>query len=105
MFLEIPKDRDIAMMQVEDLGPKMAALSPPKQMPLLCSAWNPNQVTMKRIDLSGWEGSEKFCVVLDNVLTPEECKNLIDRTERKGYEAAMVNVGGQPTAAHDGREK
>eukprot|EP00388_Colpodella_angusta_P036999 GDKK01040429.1.p1 GENE.GDKK01040429.1~~GDKK01040429.1.p1 ORF type:complete len:343 (-),score=1.83 GDKK01040429.1:191-1219(-) len=96
MFLEICKDRDIAMMNVEDLGPKMATLSPPKPQVSLLSggAWNPDQVTMKRVDLSEWEGTEKFCIILDNVLTPEECKILIDHSERKGYEPALVNVGG-----------
>ncbi|XP_076470998.1 uncharacterized protein LOC143300938 isoform X2 [Babylonia areolata] len=32
--------------------------------------------------------------VLHNVLTPKECKDYIKMTEKKGYEKALVNVGG-----------
>lgn len=103
MFLEIPKDRDIAMMKVESLGPKLSQINPPQQTPLLSSAWSPSQVTIKRMDLSEWEGSNKFCVVIDNVLTPEECRNLIELSERKGYDQALVNMGNRQVLMTDTR--
>eukprot|EP01032_Pedospumella_encystans_P011645 gene11645-13531_t len=94
MFLEISKEpRDIAMMKVESLGPKMECIDPPRHSPLLSNAWDPSHVTIQRMDLSAWEGSDKFCVVLHNILTPEECAHLIDLSERKGYGPALVNVG------------
>ncbi len=37
--------------------------------------------------------SEKLIFVLDNVFTPEECEEYIKKTEKMGYEAALVNVG------------
>ncbi|XP_005110744.1 probable prolyl 4-hydroxylase 3 [Aplysia californica] len=36
---------------------------------------------------------DKLAFVLYNVLTPQECKELIDKTEKKGYELALVNTG------------
>ena len=37
--------------------------------------------------------NDKLAFVLDNVLTEDECKALIEETEEKGYEAALLNVG------------
>ncbi|WAQ99481.1 hypothetical protein MAR_023854 [Mya arenaria] len=37
---------------------------------------------------------EKLAFVLYNVLTKEECEDYIKRTEKMGYEDALVNVGG-----------
>ena len=37
--------------------------------------------------------NEKLAFVLDNVLSEEECKALIEETQEKGYEAALLNVG------------
>ncbi|XP_038067997.1 uncharacterized protein LOC119737607 [Patiria miniata] len=36
----------------------------------------------------------KFAFFLDNVFTEEECKELIRCSEEKGYEQALVNIGG-----------
>ena len=38
--------------------------------------------------------ADKLAFVLDNVYTEEECNNLIELTEKTGYETALVNVGG-----------
>jgi len=38
-------------------------------------------------------GSEKFALVLHNVFTHEECSDIIDRTEEKGYEIAHIYNG------------
>ena len=35
----------------------------------------------------------KLAFILDNVLSEDECKALIDETEEKGYEQALLNVG------------
>merc|ERR1711936_484244 len=37
---------------------------------------------------------EKLAFTLDNVLSEDECKALIEETQDKGYEAAQLNVGG-----------
>ena len=37
---------------------------------------------------------EKLAFILDNVLTKEECEELIKETEEAGYEEALLNVGG-----------
>ena len=37
--------------------------------------------------------NKKLAFVLDNVLTDDECKALIEQTEEKGYEEALLNVG------------
>jgi predicted 2-oxoglutarate/Fe(II)-dependent dioxygenase YbiX len=35
-----------------------------------------------------------FALIIDNVLSPEECEEVIRVTEERGYGQAMVNVGG-----------
>jgi hypothetical protein len=57
------------------------------------SEWNTSNVVVHAIDLP-WEASKRFCIVLDNILTPQECSNLISLSERVGYSGAQVNVGG-----------
>mmetsp|Transcript_231 Transcript_231/g.278 ORF Transcript_231/g.278 Transcript_231/m.278 type:complete len:262 (+) Transcript_231:29-814(+) len=52
---------------------------------------NPN---IEELDLSAWEGKNRFAIVVHNVFTPEECQALIQRSEDQGYEAALVNIGG-----------
>lgn len=37
---------------------------------------------------------QAIAFVLDNVVTEEECRHLIAETERRGYIAALINVGG-----------
>lgn len=46
-------------------------------------------------DLSGYyRGTNKFAVFLRNILTPDECADLIAQSESVGYETALVNIGG-----------
>ena len=48
--------------------------------------------------------SHKFCITLDNILTKEECEDLIRITEASGYSEALVNTGfGQQTKMTDFR--
>ena len=47
---------------------------------------------MKKVDLP--EQSEKFAITLENILTKEECQQLIEVTEKSGYSEALVNTGG-----------
>lgn len=36
----------------------------------------------------------KLCFILDGVFTEKECNEWIELTENKGYEQALVNIGG-----------
>ncbi|CAB9514415.1 P4Hc [Seminavis robusta] len=38
--------------------------------------------------------NHRFGALVHNVLTPQECQTLMDRSEQVGYEQALVNVGG-----------
>jgi hypothetical protein len=42
------------------------------------------------VDLSSWENEAKYCVVVHGVLSPQECSDMIDKTESVGYEPALV---------------
>ncbi|KAF9880806.1 hypothetical protein CkaCkLH20_01848 [Colletotrichum karsti] len=63
----------------------------------------PDPVTLTRIDWSGTplpENGDRYAVVLDNVLTPAECAQLIALAEASAttadapWQPAMVNIGG-----------
>jgi hypothetical protein len=44
-----------------------------------------------------WRGAKKrslFAIMIHNILTAEECRDWIQQTENKGYDAALVNIGG-----------
>lgn len=42
-----------------------------------------------------WNTKRKpLAFVIENILTPEECQQWIDHTEKVGYEMALVNIGG-----------
>ena len=45
-------------------------------------------------------GGARFASVLDGVLCPAECAALIAETERRGYVAALLNMGGGAEAYH-----
>ena len=91
-------EEDVALEKVS-MGPKLVlpqlfnSINPPWRVATLSNDWSANQASCKRVDISSWEKSDKFCVVLDNILTTEECKNLIELSERRDYEKALVNVG------------
>jgi hypothetical protein len=53
-----------------------------------------DSIEIEEIDLSAWEGKGRFAVVLHNLFTPQECLELIARSESSGYEDALVNIGG-----------
>lgn len=55
--------------------------------------FDPTQVRVEVIDLTESQGSDKFCVMLHNVMSAKECTDMIDVTERSGYEPALVNIG------------
>lgn len=42
----------------------------------------------------GSKAADRLASVSDHFLTDEECSNLIALTTRRGYEAALINVGG-----------
>jgi hypothetical protein len=42
----------------------------------------------------GRSGVQAFAVVIENVLTEEECKQWIEDSEHSGYVNALINVGG-----------
>mmetsp|Transcript_1451 Transcript_1451/g.2376 ORF Transcript_1451/g.2376 Transcript_1451/m.2376 type:complete len:274 (+) Transcript_1451:42-863(+) len=60
---------------------------------LLNNVFNPEKVVAEPIDLTAYEGKNKFCVLLHNILSPQECTNLINWSESKTYEVAKINVG------------
>jgi hypothetical protein len=35
---------------------------------------------------------DKFGITLENIMTPDECKELIATSEKMGFEEAMVNT-------------
>lgn len=45
------------------------------------------------LSLPNQEERGKFAIILDNVFSDKECQELIDLSERYGYELAMINVG------------
>jgi hypothetical protein len=47
---------------------------------------------IERVDLP--LPGKKLAYVLYNVFTPEECQALIDFSEKRGYAAALINIGG-----------
>jgi Rps23 Pro-64 3,4-dihydroxylase Tpa1-like proline 4-hydroxylase len=49
---------------------------------------------MENVDLNILGYKDKFAVIIDNVFTETECKDMIDMTETIGkYELAQVNIG------------
>ena len=48
----------------------------------------------EELNVSEWEGEGKFAIVVHNVFSADECTELIARSEAKGYEAALLNIGG-----------
>ena len=55
--------------------------------------WDVGNVEISTIDVSQWEGSNKYVKVLSNVLTKKECVDFIQLSEAAGYEQAKVNMG------------
>lgn len=62
-------------------------------LPLLSSPFDPSTLVVKPLPDWATMDGKKFAVVVENVLTEEECKSWIDATEEAGYGLAMVNVG------------
>jgi predicted 2-oxoglutarate/Fe(II)-dependent dioxygenase YbiX len=56
-------------------------------------AWDSASVKVSTIDVSKWERSDKYVKVLSNILTKQECADLIQTSEASGYEPAKVNTG------------
>ena len=50
----------------------------------------PEQITAKRLIMR----SGRSAVLLDGVLSSDECRELTKRAKQKGYEEALVNIGG-----------
>lgn len=58
--------------------------------------WIPSSTNIITNIETPWErplGINKFAKVIDNILTPDECLILINESEDKGFEDALVNVG------------
>jgi len=56
-------------------------------------SWDAANIDVSLIDVSRWEGRQKYVKVLTNILTKKECDDLIRYSEAKGYELAKVNIG------------
>lgn len=58
-------------------------------------SWSREDVVTTEVDPRTWGvETKKYIRVLENILTKRECDQLIDISERKGYETALVNIGG-----------
>jgi hypothetical protein len=63
----------------------------------------PRRIVRSDVRVPGSEN--KLAFVLDNVFSEEECKELIDLAEKKGFDKALLNVGnGQEILAEDVRK-
>lgn len=51
-------------------------------------------ITGEQILLPGRPGHNRFCMVIDNVLNSDECKEWIRIADNVGYKEAVVNIGG-----------
>ena len=64
----------------------------------LSGDFHPEQCTVTSIPeniIAAWShGKPRLAIVIDNVLSPEECAQWIKDTESFGYEEALVNIGG-----------
>jgi hypothetical protein len=59
------------------------------------ASWQVEDVSSTLVDPRAWGVREKkYIRVLDNILTRNECERLIALAEGKGFEAALVNIGG-----------
>jgi hypothetical protein len=61
---------------------------------LIKSLQSPLPHTLKAVPVPVDFDRDVFCVTVDNVLTAEECASFIELSETKGFEEALVNVGG-----------
>lgn len=58
-------------------------------------SWTPNDVIVEQLDVRHLTSAEKYVVVLYNILTSQECSQIIEDTETKySYDPALVNIGG-----------
>lgn len=56
--------------------------------------FNKESCTIQKIDVSEWEGKDKYVVRIDGILSAEEAHAMITFTEEKrGYEVVKLNVG------------
>jgi predicted 2-oxoglutarate/Fe(II)-dependent dioxygenase YbiX len=62
--------------------------------PLNNQQFNPSQCTIHPLpeSICNWKGKNQFAIVIDNVLTPEECKKWIHESEANIYSDALVRV-------------
>lgn len=67
----------------------------PTPLPEFLSTKAPSSqpIQVKPVVLPYLKPSEYFAVVVKNIFTPEECQQLINVTNSKGYSPALLNVG------------
>lgn len=56
--------------------------------------WNKENVISTIIDSTTWGIEKKYIRFIENILTPNECQQLINLSENKGFDPALINVGG-----------
>lgn len=65
--------------------------------------WLKDDIITYKIDTRQWNNrnnnikqqqQQQYIRIIENILTPLECQQLINITEIKGYETALVNIGG-----------
>lgn len=56
------------------------------------------------VKLPNPDDKDKLAFLLYNVFTPEECQTLIDKSEKQGYQKALVNTGDVEVLIKDFRD-
>ena len=53
-----------------------------------------NVANVEKVPLPSSRDASKFAIVIQNVFSVPECMAMIEDTERRGYEQALLNIGG-----------
>ncbi|KAG0296041.1 hypothetical protein BGZ96_010332 [Linnemannia gamsii] len=85
------------MAQKDDTHPLRSILHPTRTQYLLTHT--PPLITATHLDLKPVLSKNRqslpiLALTLSSVLTPQECRAMIQKTESLGYDVALVNVGG-----------
>jgi hypothetical protein len=80
------------------------ALNYDADKPLAIRLQPPGNLFVSALGLSD-RSRDLYAIVVDNVISPEDCKEIIRVTEERGYGKALVNVGGGRQVLMDGTKR
>ena len=81
-------DGNVAATMASDVAEQLDTLNTAATIPQ-------GQLTVvEEVDVSAWEGRGKFACIVHGLFTPQECEELVVRSEAEGYGKALINVGG-----------